>query len=102
MTKAEFVKELSTRVNITVETSKYILDNISVIIAENLSENNSVDVPQIGRFYLTKRKQRYGFDVTDGNKRILDECVYPSCKMSTAFKNRVKNMIKIKALNSKS
>ena len=91
MTKAEFIKELSKRTDLHPDILRCIFDNMSIIITENIVNGESVDIPKIGRFSLTKQKSRYGYDVSTGQHNILKECMYPICKISPSFKKRVKD-----------
>lgn len=95
LTKSEFTKELSKRTNIHPDILRCIFDNISLIIMENIIKGDVVEFPKIGRFYLTKRKSRYGYDVATGSKNILKECEYPTCRISPSFRNKVKESIKM-------
>lgn len=95
LTKSEFTKELSQRTGIHPDILRCVFDNISLIITENIIKGDVVELPKIGRFYLTKRKSRYGYDVATGNKDILKECEYPTCKISPSFRNKVKEFIKM-------
>lgn len=92
LTKNEFIKELSMRTNINQITIKYIFENMVQIIAEQLSKGFSVDVPKIGKFYISKKKSHMGYDVVSGNISMLDTCVYPMCKIGSTLKNRLKSM----------
>lgn len=94
MTKSEFTKELSKRTNLHPDILRCVFDNISLIITENIINGGMVELPKIGCFYLTKRKSRYGYNVVDGNHTLLEECVYPTCKISPSFKNRVRDFMK--------
>lgn len=93
MTKAEFTEELSKRTNLHPDILRYVFDNISLIITERIIEGESVEVPKIGRFSLTKKKSRYGYNVVNGQNTLLEECVYPTCKISPSFKHRVKDFM---------
>ena len=93
MTKVEFTNELSKRTNLHPDILRCVFDNISWIISENICKGDKVDLPKIGRFSMTKQKSRYGYDVITGENRLLDECIYPTCKISSSLKHRVKDHI---------
>lgn len=91
LTKSEFTKELSKRTNLHPDILRCVFDNISLIITEKIINGETVELPKIGRFSLTKKKSRYGYNVANGQHTLLEECVYPTCKVSPSFKQRVKD-----------
>ena len=93
LTKSEFTKELSKRTNLHPDIIRCVFDNISLIITENIINGETVELPKIGRFSLTKKKSRYGYNVANRQHALLDECVYPTCKVSPSFKQRVKDFM---------
>lgn len=92
LTKVEFINELSHRTNLHPDILRCVFDNTSWIIAENIFKEDKVDLPKIGRFCMTKQKSRYGYDVVTGKNKLLDECIYPTCKISSSLKHRVKGL----------
>ena len=93
MTKSEFTKELSKRTNLHPDILRCVFDNISLIITEKIIGGETVELPKIGRFSLTKKKSRYGYNIVSGQHALLEECVYPTCKVSPSFKQRVKDFM---------
>jgi len=93
LTKSEFTKELARRTNLHPDIIRCIFDNISLIITENIINGDIVDLPKIGRFSLTRQHGRYGYNVSTGEYKMLDECIYPTCKISPSFKKRVKDFM---------
>ena len=93
LTKSEFTKELSKRTNLHPDILRCVFDNISLIITEKIIGGETVELPKIGRFSLTKKKSRYGYNIVSGQHALLKECVYPTCKVSPSFKQRVKDFM---------
>lgn len=94
MNKIDFINEVAKRTMI----SNYAIEeiyNVSFELAiEMLISGEDVEIPKLGVFKLTTRKEREGQNLFNSQNKTLAQCTYPTFKISALFKNRVKNAMK--------
>ena len=83
MNKQDLVKEISERLNMTQKDCGAFLDCLSEVIVENLQNNNSVKIPNLGRLYPHLQTSRPG-----RNPRTGITCSIPE-RMNVRFRTSV-------------
>lgn len=80
MNKAEFIDQLSKKLNITKKDSKKVLDSILEIITEALTKNDQVLLMGFGKFETSPRKKRTAINPQTREKINVPRKVVPKFK----------------------
>ena len=88
MKKADFVKELSQKINLPKKATGEIVDQFSALIMKALKSGDEVGL-SIGKFQLKKREARIGTNPMTGQRIMVAPKVVPSFKPSKSFKATV-------------
>lgn len=89
MNKAEFIDELSKKLNITKKDSKKILDSILEIITEALTKNDQVLLMGFGKFEPSPRKERTAINPQTREKINVPRKVVPKFRAGKNLKEAI-------------
>lgn len=91
MNKIEFVKEVAKRCMLSDYAVEEVFNTSSSLAAEKLICGEEVEIPKLGRFTLVERKPMQGKNLFGNPELNLEKCIYPTFKIATGIKNRIKN-----------
>jgi len=86
MNKNEFIKELARRTGCEISDIRMVLRTYAGIISEKLRQEEDVDVPFIGKYYVTHRKHRE-YNNLFGGKTIDKSVRYPGFTFTKVIKD---------------
>lgn len=90
MNKADFIKELAGKVNVTNKQAGAILDAIVEIIVDSAKAGEKVQVAGLGSFEVKERKARTGVNPQTGAEIKIAASKVPVFKPAKNFKEAVK------------
>lgn len=88
MTKKELVKELSKRADISTYMVEELFHLTCDLIVERLVQDEVVEIPKMGTFFLTRKKAK-GL-LCGKEKNIEKTCIYPIFKINEGLKKKIK------------
>jgi nucleoid DNA-binding protein len=92
MKPAEFIIELSKRLQLPkTEVARRLDDTVAVIAAE-LVKNNVVSVPNFGSFEVAKRNEKINVNPLNGKKMLIPPKLVVKFKVSPTLKDKIKDI----------
>ena len=85
MENKEFITKLMNREGKDVSA---LLDRLSQVFKENLSNLDSIAIPAFGEFYTEKEDEKISIDHSSGKRLLLPPQISISFKPSTIMKKR--------------
>ncbi len=91
MTKAELIKELAERTELTQVSAEKFYTVLLEIITEELANGNDVVFKGFGTFGIGQREERKGRNPQNGQELTIPATKYPKFKASKCLKKEVNN-----------
>ncbi|GIV29843.1 MAG: integration host factor subunit beta [Bacteroidia bacterium] len=98
LTKADIVKEISTKTKMREEDVQMIMEEFMKVITRGLAKGANVYLRGFGTFYLKKRAQKIGRDIKANKSVVIPEHYIPAYKPPKQLVEKVK---KLKVVSSK-
>ncbi|MCV3743371.1 HU family DNA-binding protein [Ureaplasma sp. ES3154-GEN] len=89
LTRAEIVNQVSKMINNDKKTTKEILETYENFLILELTRSGEVSLGKIGKFKLSKRKERKGVNVFTKEKLIIPEKIIPKFAFTKGIKEIV-------------
>lgn len=89
MESSEFVAKLAKKMNKEVKDVSALLEGMSQVIKENLSNLDTIAIPGFGEFEAIKEDESIITDHSTGKRLLLPPQVTISFKLSTIMKKRL-------------
>ena len=93
LTKDEFISELANRSMFSQHAIKEIFDLSVDIVVDTVVKGENVELPCLGRLSLSKRRKAVYKNLFGEKEKVINSTTYPTFKISTALKSRVKKHI---------
>lgn len=90
MNKADFIKELAAKVNVTNKQADAILDAFVEIVVDTVKAGDKVQIAGLGAFEVKERKARTGVNPQTGAEIKIEASKVPAFKPAKNFKEAVK------------
>jgi len=90
MNKADFIKELAAKVNVTNKQADAILDAFVEIVVDTVKAGDKVQIAGLGAFEVKERKARTGVNPQTGAEIKIAASKVPAFKPAKNFKEAVK------------
>ena len=84
------VKEVASKAEISQTDAKRVLDSLSEVIVQRVSEGDEVPLNRVGKFVKVKRSSRSGVNPITKERITIPEHFSPMFKISSEFKNKCK------------
>ena len=88
MENKEFITKLAKKMNREAKDVSALLDGLSQVFKENLSNLDSIAIPAFGEFYTEKEDEKISIDHSSGKRLLLPPQISISFKPSTIMKKR--------------
>lgn len=92
LTKADIVKEISTKTKMRDEDVQYIIEEFMKTINRGLAKGQNIYLRGFGTFYLKKRAQKIGRDIKANKPVVVPEHYIPAYKPSQHLVEKVKKL----------
>ena len=90
MNKAEFIKELGAKVNMTAKQAGAVLDAFTEIIVDGLKAGDKIQIAGLGSFEIKERAARKGINLQTKEEITIPATKVPVFKPAKALKEEVK------------
>lgn len=98
LNKKDFTNEVAKRCMVTPYVVDEIFNVSSGVAIENLLKGEQVEIPQLGKFILKKKKETTYKNLYGHSEKTVGEMTYPIFQVSNNIKNRVKNGFQYKKI----
>jgi DNA-binding protein HU-beta len=92
LTKADIVKEISTKTKMREEDVQMIVEEFMKVITRGLAKGVNVYLRGFGTFYLKKRAQKIGRNIKANKSVIIPEHYIPAYKPPKHLVDKVKKI----------
>ena len=89
MTKAELVKEVSNKTNLTKKKAEEVINATFETISQALAKGERLHIPAFGVFYVKERKERTGINPQTGEKITIPAKKVATFKVSKALESKL-------------
>ncbi len=89
MTKTELIGALAERAGVTKTQAKKVLDAFWEVVSEALKKGEEVNIPGMGKFYLSERSERKGRNPRTGEVITIPARKLPAFKVGSELKKAV-------------
>jgi len=89
MTKAELVKEVSKKTNLTQKKTEEVINATFEVISKALQKGERLQIPAFGVFYVKERKERQGINPQTGEKITIPSKKVATFKVSKALESKL-------------
>ena len=90
MNASDFVNELRKRLHLSKEETSRLIDDTVTVIAEELQENHTISIQNLGSFEVKKRIERISVNPISGKKLLIPPKLIIGYKVSPTLKEKLK------------
>ncbi len=88
MNKAEFIKAVASKANLSLKDATAAVDAYAEVVAEALKEGDKVAIAGLGTFELKAKAERQGFNPVTKEPITIPASNAPTLKFGKTFKER--------------
>ena len=92
MNSNEFTSELAERMGYNAKETADMLAALGSLIANRLTENDTVHLQGLGQFEVRKKEERVSVNPTNGKRYLVPPKMTPVFKPGSTLKNRLKTL----------
>lgn len=90
MTNKEFISALSERNNISLKETQRLIESLTEVMAESLSEGDSISIQGFGNFEVKKKLERIIVNPSTKQRQLIPPKLTVSFKPSNILKDKFK------------
>lgn len=90
MTNKEFISALSERNNISLKETQRLIESLTEVMAESLSEGDSISIQGFGNFEVKKKLERIIVNPSTKQRQLIPPKLTVSFKPSNVLKDKFK------------
>lgn len=91
MTNKEFINALSERNNISLKESQRLVEALTEVMADSLSEGDNITIQGFGNFEVKKKLERIIVNPTTKQRQLIPPKLTVAFKPSNVLKEKFKN-----------
>lgn len=90
MTNKEFISALSERNNISLKETQRLIESLTEVMAESLSEGDSISIQGFGNFEVKKKLERIIVNPSTKQRQLIPPKLTVAFKPSNVLKDKFK------------
>jgi DNA-binding protein HU-beta len=90
MNASDFVSELKKKILLSKEETSRLIDDTVAIITEQLQQNNTISIQNLGSLEVKKRAERITVNPISGKKLLIPPKLIIRYKVSPSLKEKMK------------